>query len=63
MLVFRILATVFLSISCVMCLVKNINIFVDTGKKEDTVGNWFVVFGTTIGWSWRAFVIVAVWVI
>lgn len=62
MLVFRILATVFLSISCVMCLIKNINIFSDT-KHNDRLDNILVITSTAIGWSWRAFVIVAVWVI
>ena len=62
MLVFRILATVFVGISVITGLLKNIVIFCD---KEDTEKiNLGAVFGWC-AWSilWRAFVIVAIWVI
>lgn len=62
MLVFRILATVFVGISVITGLMKNIVMFASGDNVED------VKAGAIIGWSlwsllWRAFVIVAIWVI
>ena len=62
MLALRIIGTVLVGISCMSCLIKNINVFSDT-KKPDVVDNWFVVISTGIGWAWRAFIIVALWLI
>lgn len=59
MLVFRILATIFMGISCVTALVKNINIYAGRGEHSDVT----VIISTIYGWAWRAFVIVAIWLI
>lgn len=61
MLVFRILATVFVSLSVITGLSKNLVLFASGEKKE-------VKIGSLIGWSiwsllWRAFVITAIWLI
>lgn len=57
MLVLRIIATVFVGLSVITTWVKNSNIWsraYDTGMR----------LGVTLyGWLWRAFVIVAIWVI
>lgn len=58
MLVFRIVATVLVGISCSTCLFKNVNFF-----KEDIYQDKKIVLWTLYGWLWRAFVIVALWVI
>ena len=58
MLVFRILTTVFISISIFTALLKNIAVIND---KEAQVGA--TVFYCLWSVLWRAFVIVAVWVI
>lgn len=59
MLVLRIIATVLMGISCATCLFKNINIF-SRGTAE---GDREVVLTTIYGCTWRAFVIVALWLI
>ena len=59
MLVFRILATIFLGFSCFTALAKNVNIYVDKGKYNDTA----IFVSTIYGWLWRAFVLVALWLI
>ena len=58
MLVFRILATVFVGISCVTTLIKNIAMFAERDNEIRNVSIW-----TIYGWLWRAFVIVAIWLI
>ena len=59
MLVFRILATVFVGISCFTCFIKNVVFFKDDEKYQlAKVSIW-----TIYGWLWRAFVIVSLWVI
>ena len=58
MLVFRIVATVIMGFSCSTCLFKNVNFF-----KEDIYQDKKIVLWTLYGWLWRAFVIVALWVI
>ena len=55
MLVFRILGTIFVGISCLTAFSKNINIFTDSNK--------LVVMSTLYSWLWRALVIVALWII
>ena len=59
MLVFKILGTIFLGLSCLTAMFKNINIFGGRNSSDD----WFVIGTTVWGWLWRAFVIVALWVI
>jgi hypothetical protein len=59
MLVFRILGTIFVGLSCLTAMFKNINIFGGRNSSDD----WFVAGTTVWGWLWRAFVIVALWVI
>ena len=58
MLVFRILATAFLGISCVMTLPNKVSIYKDTPHSDRNIA-----LSTIISLLWRAFVIVAVWVI
>ena len=58
MLVFRILATVFLGISCLTSPLKNICIFAGKEHEIKDVCVW-----TIYGWLWRAFCIVAIWLI
>ena len=59
MLVFRILTTIFIGISCITTFIKNINIYADKGRYDNAC-----IFATTIyGWLWRAFVIVAIWIV
>ena len=59
MLVFRIIGTIFVGFSCFTAMVKNINIFGGHNSSDD-----LFVAGTTVwGWLWRAFVIVALWII
>ena len=59
MLVLRIIATIVMGISCLTCAIKNINIFGGRGPKND----YYVVATIVWGWLWRAFIIVAVWLI
>ena len=57
MLVLRIIATVFVGLSFLTTWVKNANVW----SNKDENGTRLVV--TLYGWLWRAFVIVAIWVI
>lgn len=59
MLVLRIIATIIMGISCLTCAVKNINIFGGRNPSDD----YFVVAAIIWGWLWRAFIIVAIWLI
>lgn len=61
MLALRIIATVLLALSCSTCFFKNINVF----DSHDTRSSYdkYVIIATLWGWLWRAFVIVAVWLI
>lgn len=59
MLVFRILSTVFLGLSCITSLMKNINMFGDNTHQGDKEVIGFTIYG----WLWRAFVIVSIWLI
>ena len=58
MLVLRIIATIIMGISCLTCAVKNINIF-----SYGSHPNRDVIIVTICGWLWRAFIIVAIWLI
>ena len=58
MLVFRILATVFLGISCLTDFFKNVGLFADNPNEIRNVCIW-----TIYGWLWRAFCRVAIWLI
>lgn len=58
MLVFRIIATVFMGLSCITCFFKNISIFSDWKHATRDV-----LMISIYGWIWRAFVIVALWLI
>ena len=60
MLWLRIVATVFMGISCMTCLVKNIHLYSNTQKpsENDTIE---VAISTIYGWLWRAFIIFAIW--
>ena len=60
MLWLRIVATVFMGISCATCLMKNINIFTDTQHPNGTA-NKELAIATIYGWLWRAFIIFAIW--
>ena len=60
MLWLRIVATVFMGISCMTCLIKNINIYSNTQNPSNN-DNIEVAIATIYGWLWRAFVIVAIW--
>ena len=61
--VWRILLTVFLGISCLTCLLKNVNIFGRSSKGTDAIDIGFVVATTLYGWLWRATCIVGIWMI
>ena len=54
----RIVATVFVGVSCLTALIKNIFIF---DRSVYTLKNIFL--STLYGWLWRAFVLVAIWLI
>ena len=57
MLALRIIATVFVGLSFLTTWVKNSNVW--SSQNEDGM-----LWGVTLyGWLWRAFVIVAIWVI
>ena len=59
MLAFRIIGTIAVGISCLTAVIKNINIFSGPHSSSD-----YMIVGTTLwGWAWRAFVIVALWII
>lgn len=58
MLIFRIIATVLLSLSLMCAPIKNILIFKDTRKEVRNA-----LIGTLWSLLWRAFVIVAIWII
>jgi hypothetical protein len=60
MLALRIAATVCMGISCMTCLMKNINIFSDT-KHPNGTASIELAIATIYGWLWRAFVIIAIW--
>lgn len=60
MLAFRIIATVLMGLSCFTALVKNINIYAKHNTKSEDIA---IIISTAYGWLWRAFVIVALWVI
>ena len=59
MLVFRILGTIFIGISCITTFIKNISVYSGKGKYDDAC----IIATTGYGWLWRAFVIVALWLI
>ena len=59
MLVFRILATIFVGLSCITTFIKNVSVYHGKGKFEDAC----IIAATTYGWIWRAFVIVTIWLI
>lgn len=59
MLVLKILATVFVGISFITALIKNINVFqrnFDNRRKEDR----YILISTLYGWIWRALVLTAI---
>ena len=60
MLIFRILGTVLVGISCITSFLKNCLIFkeFDDTRLVRNVSGW-----TLYSWLWRAFIIVALWVI
>lgn len=62
MLVFRIIATCFVGLSVFTSFLKNCTIFKDIVDDDSRlvrrVGGW-----TLYSWLWRAFVIVALWII
>ena len=60
MIVFRILATIFVAISCITTFIKNVNVF---NNAKDNFDFKAIIVTTIWGWLWRAFVIVALWVI
>ena len=62
---FKIASTVFLSLSAVMCFIMNINVFGDNHKGFGVsfYDDMWIMIPTLIGWLWRAFVIVTLWVV
>ena len=57
-LLFKIIASFFVGLSCLSALIKNINIFAEVEKNKGDFG----VFASTIyGWAWRGFVIFVIW--
>ena len=61
MLALRIIGTVFVAFSCITTLLKNCAVFKDISDDSALVrrvGLW-----TIYGWLWRAFVIVALWLL
>ena len=60
MLVFRIIGTVLMAYSIISTFCKNAKVC-QTGKNEWNL-KAFTIF-TIWGWLWRAFIIVAIWVI
>lgn len=61
MLALKIVATVLLGLSCITTFIKNINIFEDSNEKG--FNTKAIVLFTLWGWLWRAFCIVAIWLI
>jgi len=62
MLALRILATIFVGISFITALIKNINVFqrsYDSRKKEDR----YILVSTLYGWSWRIIVLITIWTV
>ena len=57
MLALKVIGTVFLALSCVFAFIKNVNIWC---RYED---RYMFAVATVYGWLWRAFVIVALWII
>lgn len=62
MLALRIIATVIMGISCLSCFVKNVSVYTDT-LHPDLKEYVYVGVATAYGWLWRAFIIVALWLI
>ena len=60
MLVWRIIATVIMGISCLTCLIKNINLYADTQHPENS-GSIEIAIACIYGWIWRAFIIFVIW--
>lgn len=63
MLVFRIIATLIISISCITCFVKNVNVFLKLSGFSEKERDMAIIISTVYGWLWRAFIIVALWLI
>lgn len=61
MLVFRILGTIFVGLSCITTMIKNANCFSQGHDKN--IEKMLTWIATVWGWLWRAFVIVALWLI
>jgi hypothetical protein len=62
MLVFRVLATIFVALSIITSLLKNILVFYDEGSQSIKRFGMFV-FTNLYSVLWRAFVITAIWLI
>lgn len=61
MLVIRIIGTVIVGLSCFTAFIKNCAIFKHCETDKEIV---LKTYGWTIyGWLWRAFIIVALWII
>lgn len=58
MLALRIIATVLIGLSCIMVLPNKVSMFKDTAHSDRDI-----VLTTLVSLLWRAFVIVALWVI
>ena len=58
MLIFRILGTIFVGLSCITCFIKNVSIMAEMNHPYRDV----IIF-TNYGWLWRTLVIVALWII
>ena len=61
MLALKIIATVFVGLSCITAFIKNILVLRD--EKTDKFYFKSIIGATLYGWLWRALVIVALWII
>ena len=48
-----------MGLSCITTFIKNVNVYANKGKFDDAC----IIVTSIYGWLWRAFVIVALWVI
>lgn len=60
MLTLRVLATIFVGISFISALIKNINVF-QYGYSERKKENAYIFLSTFYGWMWRILVLITIW--
>lgn len=54
----KIIATVFLGLSCITCFFKNLSIFSREGTKKEDLA---IILTTIYGLIWRIFIIIIIW--